>query len=82
MREKVLDQVQVLNADFGQGNVQQRKYPASKSAVLSLLLSLHKQRKQMDRSTRKKKFRQTQDFGQKWCIVLAIFRTFNSPKNF
>jgi hypothetical protein len=35
----------VTNADFGRRNDQQKAASASKSAVLSLLLSLHKQRK-------------------------------------
>ena len=52
---KVCAEVQFLIADFGRGNDEHRKCPASlpaegtqagKSAVLSLFLSLHKQRKE------------------------------------
>ena len=43
---KVCAEVQFLIADFGRGNNKHRKCPASKSAVLSLFLSLHKQRKE------------------------------------
>jgi hypothetical protein len=42
---KVFDRGNCLDADFGRRNIQQRQVSASKSAVLSLLLSLHKQRK-------------------------------------
>jgi len=42
---KVISRIMFLNADFGQGNDQQQAVSASKSAVLSLSLSWHKQRK-------------------------------------
>jgi hypothetical protein len=44
-----------LNADFGRGNVQHGKCYASKSAVLSLFLSLHKQKKEMQRQTKERR---------------------------
>jgi hypothetical protein len=46
IRYKVIDAVMSLGADFGRGNIQQKAASASKSAVFSLLLSLHKQRKE------------------------------------
>jgi len=42
---KLINRIMFLTADFGRGNDQQQAVSASKSAVLSLLLSLHKQRK-------------------------------------
>ena len=44
---KVFEGVQVRHVDFGRGNAQPRAAAASKSAVLSLFLSLHKQRKEI-----------------------------------
>ena len=42
---KVINRIMFLTADFGRGDDQPQAVSASKSAVLSLLLSLHKQRK-------------------------------------
>jgi len=43
----VINRIIFLTADFGLGNDQQKAASASKSVVLSLFLSLHKQRKEM-----------------------------------
>ena len=43
------------NADFGRGSIQLRTDAASKSAVLSLFLSLHKQRKEVHAQTKERR---------------------------
>jgi hypothetical protein len=50
---KTVQQRYVPGADFGKGNAQHRTVSASKSAVLSLFLSLHKQRKEVHKQTKK-----------------------------
>jgi hypothetical protein len=54
IRRKVFDRVHLLNADFGRRNIQLETAAASKSAVLSLFLSLFVQERKYTLQVKRK----------------------------